>query len=226
MNPTAQAYGELRTAYEHFNARLFNGSLPDCLITLQRKKGCAGYFSGRRFTRADGSDVTDEIALNPAHFHKGPVEVFQTLVHEMVHLWQEHFGKPSRRTYHNKEWAERMKAVGLQPSDTGQPGGKETGQSVSDYPIPGGPFEAACAELLTQGVGVAWVEFDGYASVASEIEGVEVVEGEGEGGEETDAAASKKKIKYSCPVCGINAWGKPALNLVCGDDSVALVVAG
>jgi transcription elongation factor Elf1 len=25
------------------------------------------------------------------------------------------------------------------------------------------------------------------------------------------------KTKYTCPGCGLNAWGKPAINLVCGD---------
>ena len=29
------------------------------------------------------------------------------LVHEMAHLQQHHFGKPSRMSYHNKEWARR-----------------------------------------------------------------------------------------------------------------------
>jgi hypothetical protein len=28
-----------------------------------------------------------------------------TLVHEMAHLQQNHFGKSSRTGYHNKEWA-------------------------------------------------------------------------------------------------------------------------
>lgn len=40
----------------------------------------------------------------------------QTIVHEMVHLWQYEFGKPSHRTYHNKE-ADKM-AIGLMPSNT------------------------------------------------------------------------------------------------------------
>ncbi|MCZ2157181.1 MAG: hypothetical protein LC114_25355, partial [Bryobacterales bacterium] len=25
------------------------------------------------------------------------------------------------------------------------------------------------------------------------------------------------RVRYSCPQCGVNAWGKPDLNLVCGD---------
>jgi hypothetical protein len=56
-------------------------------------------------------------------------------VHEMVHVWQHAFGKPSAGGYHNKQWAAKMKAVGLQPSSTGYVGGKETGQRVTHYVI-------------------------------------------------------------------------------------------
>lgn len=38
MIPTKDAYDELDRAYAHFNAELFNGQLPPCLITLQREK--------------------------------------------------------------------------------------------------------------------------------------------------------------------------------------------
>ena len=37
ITPTAQTYGELQFAYNYYNANLFAGQLPDCLITLQRK---------------------------------------------------------------------------------------------------------------------------------------------------------------------------------------------
>jgi len=57
----------------------------------------------------------------------------------MCHLEQHHFGKPSG-AYHNKEWAKMMHAVGLMPSNTGKPGGKQTGQTVSHYIVTGGPF--------------------------------------------------------------------------------------
>jgi hypothetical protein len=37
--------------------------------------------------------------------------------------------------------------IGLQPSTTGEPDGKETGQSVMHYIVPGGPFARAYATL-------------------------------------------------------------------------------
>jgi len=101
--------------------------LPNCLITLQRQKGALGYFSGNRFADARNADaVTDEIALNPSHFaERSPASILSTLAHEMAHVWQHHFGTASRPAYHNSEWAVMMVKIGLVPTDTGLPGGKE-----------------------------------------------------------------------------------------------------
>jgi hypothetical protein len=49
-----------------------------------------------------------------------------------------------------------MKEIGLQPSDTGQVGGKEIGQSVSHYIIPGGPYAKAYAKLQAKGLQLHW----------------------------------------------------------------------
>jgi predicted SprT family Zn-dependent metalloprotease len=118
--PTAQAYAELQKAYDHFNRELFEGTLPDCLLTLQREKDTYGYFSRNRFISSAGEKI-DEIALNPSYFAVQPlVEILQTIAHEMVHLWQAHFGKPGRVRYHNGEFAAKMEAIGLMPSSTGQ----------------------------------------------------------------------------------------------------------
>lgn len=147
-DPTARTYSALIDAYAFFNARLFSGQLPPCLLTLQRRKQAYGYFSGRRFTTRDGTAITDEIALNPSHFaERTTEEILSTLVHEMVHLEQAHFGMPSRGRYHNTEWARMMRAVGLIPSDTGEPGGKETGQRVSHFIEEGGALRARLRRL-------------------------------------------------------------------------------
>lgn len=157
-SPTQQAYAELQQAYDHFNDLLFGGQLPPCLITLQREKATFGYFSSNRFTRADGR-FTDEIAMNPTYFAAVPlVETFQTLVHEMVHLWQSHFGSPGRGRYHNHEWANKMESIGLMPSATGAPGGKRTGDHMADYALKGGRFLQACAALLTSDFTISWYD--------------------------------------------------------------------
>lgn len=88
--------------------------------------------------------------MNPVYFSIRTIKAtLSTLVHEMVHQWQFHFGEHGRRGYHNKQWAARMERVGLMPSDTGEPGGRKVGQSMTHYIIAGGLFDMACDELLT-----------------------------------------------------------------------------
>lgn len=205
IDPTKQTYDGLAAAYDFFNARLFEGRLPRCLLTMQRKNKAYGYFAGSRFGSVSGDHIADEIALNPSHFRARTTEQsLSTLVHEMTHLEQHHFGKPSRAGYHNKEWAGLMRRVGLVPTDTGQPGGKETGQQVTHCIEQGGRFAAACAELIATGFAVEYVELWGDEEARKR------------------KAKAISKTRYSCPDCDMNAWGKPGLHLVCGDCSVAL----
>src|SRR5947199_6292043 len=108
---------------------------------MQRNKGAYGYYSVVRFVSLDDPrEITDEIALNPAHFASRPTAgTLSTLAHEMAHLWQHHFGKAGRNGYHDKEWAAKMRDIGLIPVSHDHPG-KETGQKVSHDIEPGGRF--------------------------------------------------------------------------------------
>ncbi len=83
--PTSSEYTAFQAAYDSYNAALFGGALPDCLITLQRKRGALGYFWASQFTARSGPGETDEIALNPEGFHDTETEILSTLVHEMAH---------------------------------------------------------------------------------------------------------------------------------------------
>jgi hypothetical protein len=58
----------------------------------------------------------------------------------MVQVWQHNRGTAPKRGYHNKEWAAKMKTVGLYPSNSGMVGGRETGQQMTHYIIPHGVF--------------------------------------------------------------------------------------
>ena len=336
MQPTRELYEELQQAYDFFNRELFSDLLPGCLLTLQRKKRTCGYFSRERFVNQDG-DKTDEIALNPAYFSVFSLqESMSFLVHEMVHQYQSVTGQPGRKRYHNEEFAWMMERIGLIASDTGYPGGRRTGESMSHYIEEGGLFEQACVRL-PDGFRLSWMDrfppsshvlrlvnqaraerIDEADEEGDDDEGVEepttLTEaplrqepGEEEGmmrmameeseeeaddesawrlfetfglddqnsfwdgladgpddeppaepvgdtapqgptGEEKgplESAQDKLKrllslgvvvnpspvvtnpsnrVKYSCPLCGVNVWGKPRLNLVCGDCSESFEV--
>lgn len=292
--PTTQTHQALQFAYDFFNRSLFHGQLPPCLISLQRKAKTQGYFSFRRFIDDNGR-YTDEIALNPEFFGVLPVlDTLSTLVHEMCHLWQQHFGKPGRRGYHNKEWADKMEAIGLMPSDTHKPGGKRTGEHMGDYIIEDGLFMQAARNLLRTEFSIHW--YDVYppysASFGQAMTHTQYLNIDGDlkrppalavekgmrpmyqlppqpyhlvreqplallTGQPSpyhtpapppaappapvdlpevldpaavrrllyaqDGAASENRsnrLKYQCPSCLNAVWGKPKLNIICGDCSV------
>ena len=127
----------MQLAYDYFNEHLFGGALPSCLITLRTHGKARAYFSLNRFEHLQRGDATYEIALDARHFaNRTALEVLSTLVHEMVHLRQAEEGKPSRNGYHNRQWVQMMAEVGLIASDTGRPGGKQTGQAMTTTSSP------------------------------------------------------------------------------------------
>ncbi len=230
MKPTVQAYSELQQAIDHFNAELFGGELPTCLVTLQRKRRTYGYFSRKQFVDSRGA-TTDEVAINPAFFVVVPIaEILQTVVHEQMHQWQVCFGKPSRRGYHNKEWAKEMERIGLMPSNTGKPGGKRTGQRMADYVIPGGLFEVAMKKLLGTGFGITWKDLRPDTEqlalvVAGQVPEVDPAELEqiGVNLHPEPPPVRTTRRKYTCPKCEKSVWGKPKLKVICGDCSLLFV---
>ena len=206
MAITPIEYGGLQEAFDHFNAALFEGALPDVFITYQRKANSAGYFSADRFSGRVGKFGKHELALNPDGFiGETDEQICQTLVHEMVHVWHHAFGAPSARGYHNKQWATKMKEIGLQPSSTGMVGGSETGQRMRDYVIPDGPFTKAYAALAVAG----WR--------------LNLQSAHRPGG---TRGGPSSKTNFTCPSCGANAWGKPELAIACIPCGLRMVAPG
>jgi hypothetical protein len=59
---------DCKKAYDHFNAALFDGKLPDCFLTYQRRANSDGYFSPDRFSGRVAKLARHELALNPDGF--------------------------------------------------------------------------------------------------------------------------------------------------------------
>lgn len=158
--PTSTAYSELQQVVDLFNTKLFEGKLPSCLVTLQRQANTLGYYSHKRFTNSQNREqFTDELAVNPEYFGAIPLlEILQTVAHELCHMWQTYHGTPGRGRYHNLQWSEKMIEIGLMPSDTGEPGGKRTGDHLGDYVLEDGPFIQVVRDLLATGFKVTWLD--------------------------------------------------------------------
>lgn len=142
--PTKQQYAYFTFLFSHYNQRLFEGKLPEVMITISKLPMVAsGVFLSRKWNRN-----IHEICFNPKMLTNENLQEFhQVLAHEMVHLWQQEFGKASRNGYHNKQWANKMLEVGLIPTDNGTETGRKTGQRVGDIPKPDGAFLHAFSEV-------------------------------------------------------------------------------
>lgn len=221
VRPTRAVARGFQGAFDHFNEVLFDGQLPQCLITLRTFGKARGYFSGGRFVAiGDDVEIVHEIALDPKQFmDRTALEVLSTLAHEMAHAWQHDFGKPSRNGYHNKEWGSKMKDIGLYPSDTAQPGGKETGQRVSHYIVEGGRYETVATEWLKTAdfKGTDWSDVEGWLDLSPSKRKALLPTGAAGTLPTRKAPTGKsgKRTKYSCVACGTNAWGKGGIRLYC-----------
>jgi predicted SprT family Zn-dependent metalloprotease len=204
--PTRAQFTAYERMFKYFNRALFANTLPACLLNFSRKARTHGFFAPQRW-QGRGEEIRHEISLNPSTLRSRPaIEVASTLVHEMVHLWQQEFGKPSRRGYHNTEWAAKMDEVGLVPSSTAAPGGARVGQLVSHYIADGGRFAVAFAAMPAEYL-LPW----------------SCEEPEEERGKTT---RSRNKVKYCCPGCEANVWGAPGLSILCGECSEAFEEMG
>ena len=192
--PTLITYAEWQAAYDFFNKELFGGQLPECVIILDRRKRALGYFSPNRYVN-DNGEVKDGLAMNPLYFRNSLIDTLSTLVHEMCHVWEHHFGTlKSRSTYHNKEWGMQMEKAGLMPSVSGKPGGAKTGQRMSHYIIEG-PFEAACKRLIKEKFCISWADTEalGESEMQSKAEGISNSRHGGDSGDQ-DAAEARDRV--------------------------------
>jgi len=223
--PTEEQYGDFQAAYDFFNKALFQGRLPQCLITLVRSRRFRGYFMTEGFVSADGQGrKTDEIAMNPESFAgRTDKAILSTLVHEMTHLEQYHEGKPSPGGYHNKQWGDLMKRVGLYPSNTGLLMGKETGVQMTHYILEGEAFDKAADKLLATGWAIRWrTPTDLALSAAGGLSGFVPPSMPQLTGKRA-VAKRASKTRYTCLVSGANAWGKPGLTLYTAEGAAVML---
>ena len=210
--PTVETYGQLQFGFSYLNKCLYDDELANCLIALEAHGKTDGYFVPRRFVREDGCSA-DKIMLNAQYFVDGTVTTLRRLSHQMTHLWQYQKGTHGRGGYHNEEWARKMRSIGLQPSDTEEEGGRETGDTMSEYIVSGGRFADAVAKLMASGYAITWREVTAKASSGGGRSGCSGMQ------RDCGASAGKsgKRTKYSCPEGDQHCWAKPDAYFVCGN---------
>lgn len=58
--------------------------------------------------------LPDTITINTSYLARPSAHIIRTLGHELLHLWQQYHGKPSKqRNYHNDEYVAKARACGI-----------------------------------------------------------------------------------------------------------------
>lgn len=206
---------ELLRAFDFFNQRHWGGRLVRPVFGFHPNppngRTLGHYWAGRW---VDGERRGDEIVFYADLCLKaGMKQVLQTLLHEMVHLWQQMFGDPGKNNYHNKEWHKEAARVGLVTDPKDRVG----------YTKPGEGFERALVEFKPRveripfrlGAGLPSLPPPGPGGGDDDDEG-------GEGGGGAEPPTKGKQRKWTCG-CGFGVRvaktrdGQPYFNATCGD---------
>ena len=208
--PTVRQNKQLQQAYDFFNDKLFEGELDNLvMVTFSRNSNIiGGYFSPDKWVNSEGEKL-GEIAINANLFQsEGLVYLYNVLVHEMVHYWQFKKGSPSRNGYHNQQWIDKAKSIGLEIEGSGQ----QVGTRFADK----GRGAEAMADLPADFV-FDWFSEELQVDVPT---GGHVIIQQQPGNE---PKKSGSRTKYTCARCGANVWGKAGLNIACLDCSEKLI---
>jgi hypothetical protein len=83
---------------------------PVAFCIKSTRANCLGYFRPGH----NEFGLTREIAINRRYLlNREPWGVLGTLLHELLHAWQDKYGKPGKRNYHNAELRDKALQYGL-----------------------------------------------------------------------------------------------------------------
>lgn len=176
---------------------------PPCILAIEYRLRRYRGFAAKAVWSAQHGRKLDQLTLV---FDRGqPLDVKKlasTLAHEMIHATQFADNTSGVHNYHNADFRERMRSIGLQTSQTGEPGGATIGVGMTHYIIEGGPFDRVMDEILAEG-------FQFPCEVA-------IPTPDKSGGAKPATKRDPSKVKYYCPRCGQNAWAKLISSFKCG----------
>ena len=94
-----------------FNMEFFKDEpVPVPAISFEKAKvGNLGHYVQGR----NSFGIRENININRVHLDRPAWDILATLLHEMCHSWQSTYGNTSNSWFHNKEFREKMLAMGI-----------------------------------------------------------------------------------------------------------------
>ena len=183
---------QLDNLFEVFNHEFYNGELQKPIITVSpdTTSGAYGWATSWKAWQHDGvEDGLYEINICAEHLNRPFEDICETLLHEMVHLWnlQNDIKDTSRSgKYHNKKYKDSAEQHGLDV------------QQDSKY-----GWTITSLNEVAKGV-VGKLNGDVFQMHRTKI---------------VKVASTRKSSsrKYVCPMCGLSIRATKKVNIVCGD---------
>lgn len=126
LKPTSilPAIKELERFFKYFNKKLYRGSLPVPIITIQSagRRRYLGWFCADIWRHR--KNEVPEINITAEELNRKPEEILETLLHEMVHLdnWKHDIVDCSTNQYHNKNFKRGCEEIKLVCEKHSNPG--------------------------------------------------------------------------------------------------------
>jgi len=195
MNKTSlqQVIGKLENLFSKFNEHFYNGELQSPVITASpdHTKGAYGWCTGWKAWKDEKDGGFYEINLCAEYLSRPFLDVCETLIHEMVHLYnlQKEVKDTSRGgTYHNVKFKDAAVAHGLTVEKT-KSGWSKT--ALTDE----------AAEWLTAEFGEE-TKFSLYREKMAKVKG---------------AKKKSSSRKYVCPMCGTIIRATKEVRVTCSE---------
>lgn len=189
---------QLKSLFGVFNKTYFNNELSKPIVTVSpdTTKGAYGWCTSWKAWKEAGHEDEGyyEINICAEYLSRSYLEVAETMLHEMVHLYNLEQGvKDTSRagTYHNKNYKAAAEAHGLNVEKDEKYGWTKT--SLTDE-------AKEVVESFMKEIGKT--SFDLYRESPAKVE---------------KTAKKSNSIKYVCPCCGIIVRATKVVNIKCFD---------
>lgn len=187
----------LESLFSKFNEQFYNNELQMPVITVSpdTTKGAYGWCTGWKAWKANESEGYYEINMCAEHLARSFTEVAETLLHEMVHLYNlQHDIKDTSRsgTYHNAKYKASAEQHGLSVKKSDKYGWSDT--SLDDE-----------AKAFINSIDM---DFELYRESPLKV---------------GKSAAKQSTRKYVCPVCGCIVRATKEVHIICYDCETEFV---
>lgn len=207
ITKTSRLAGQLEKLFRMLNEDMFGGQLEQPIITIQSTPRAYGHYSVSPIWTVNGEELRHEINIGAGSLANRPIEeVVSTLLHEMVHYYDDcvlHVVDCSNGGhYHNRRFKDTAESVGLIVTKSDKYGWAHTA-----------PSDSLIEWILDHNIEEIRIN-------RNESTGIRITGGNNaaSGGVSVTTTTTKPhNYRYECPCChAVARSGKP-LRLICAD---------